>query len=155
MTAEFWVAASFFIFLGILGYFGVHKKILDALDARGAKIKAQLDEATKLRNEAAALLKSYEAKRIAAEKEAAEIVASAQEEAKRLEADAKVKLDEFVKRRTQQAEMKIQQAELQATAEVRAAAVDLATKASAQILSAAKGDDAFISGLEQVKKQLN
>jgi F-type H+-transporting ATPase subunit b len=155
MSAEFWVAASFFIFMGILGYFGVHKKILDALDARGAKIKAQLDEATKLRNEAAALLKSYEAKRIAAEKEAAEIVASAQEEAKRLEADAKAKLDEFVKRRTQQAEMKIQQAEVQATAEVRAAAVDLATKASAQILSAAKGDDAFVSGLEQVKKQLN
>ncbi|MCZ8182313.1 MAG: ATP F0F1 synthase subunit B [Beijerinckiaceae bacterium] len=155
MTAEFWVAASFFIFLGILGYFGVHTKILGALDARGARIKAQLDEAERLRNEAAALLKSYEAKRVAAEQEAAGIVSAAQDEAKRLEAEAKAKLEDFVKRRTEQAEMKIQQAESQAMAEVRSAAVDLATKAAAQILSAAKGDDAFAAGLEDVKKRLN
>lgn len=155
MTAEFWVAASFFIFLGILGYFGVHTKILGALDARGARIKAQLDEAEKLRNEAAALLKSYEAKRVAAEQEAAGIVSAAQDEARRLEAEAKAKLEDFVKRRTEQAELKIQQAESQAMAEVRSAAVDLATKAAAQILSAAKGDDAFAAGLEDVKKRLN
>ncbi|MFY8113564.1 MAG: ATP F0F1 synthase subunit B [Rhabdaerophilum sp.] len=155
MTAEFWVAFSFFVFLGILGYFGVHTKILGALDARGAKIKAQLDEAEKLRNEAAALLKSYEAKRVAAEKEAADIVSAAQDEARRLEAEAKAKLEDFVKRRTEQAELKIQQAESQAMAEVRSAAVDLATKAAAQILSATKGDDAFNAGLEDVKKRLN
>lgn len=155
MTAEFWVAFSFFVFLGILGYFGVHTKILGALDARGAKIKAQLDEAEKLRNEAAALLKSYEAKRVAAEKEAADLVSAAQDEARRLEAEAKTKLEDFVKRRTAQAELKIQQAESQALAEVRSAAVDLATKAAAQILSATKGDDAFKAGLEDVKKRLN
>jgi F-type H+-transporting ATPase subunit b len=155
MTAEFWVAVSFFVFMGILGAFGVHKKILGALDGRGARIKAQLDEAERLRTEAAALLKSYEAKRTAAEKEAADIVAAAQDEAKRLEADAKAKLDDFVKRRTAQAELKIQQAEAQATAEVRAAAVDLATKAASQILASAKNDDAFTAGLEEVKKRLN
>jgi F-type H+-transporting ATPase subunit b len=155
MTAEFWVAVSFLVFMGILGAFGVHKKILGALDGRGARIKAQLDEAERLRTEAAALLKSYEAKRAAAEKEAADIVAAAQEEAKRLEADAKTKLDDFVKRRTAQAELKIQQAEAQATAEVRAAAVDLATKAASQILASSKTDDAFTAGLEEVKKRLN
>lgn len=155
MTAEFWVAVSFFVFMGILAYFGVHKKILGGLDARGARIKGQLDEAEKLRSEAAALLKSYEAKRIAAEKEAADIVAAAQEEAKRLEAEAKAKLDEFVKRRTEQAQLKIQQAEAQATAEVRSAAVDLATQAAAQILAAGKADDAFVAGLAEVKKRLN
>lgn len=155
MTAEFWVAVSFFVFMGILAYFGVHKKILGGLDARGARIKGQLDEAEKLRSEAAALLKSYEAKRIAAEKEAADIVAAAQEEAKRLEAEAKAKLDEFVKRRTEQAQLKIQQAEAQATAEVRSAAVDMATQAAAQILAAGKADDAFVAGLAEVKKRLN
>ena len=103
--AEFWVGAAFFIFLGILGYMGVHKKLLAGIDARGEKIAAQLGEAERLRNEAAALLKTYEAKRVVAEKEAADIVAAAQEEAKRLEADAKVKLEEFVKRRTAQAEV--------------------------------------------------
>jgi F-type H+-transporting ATPase subunit b len=155
MTAEFWVAASFFIFLGILGWLGVHKKLIAGIDARGAKIAAQLNEAERLRSEAAALLKTYEAKRAAAEKEAAEIVAAAKDEAARVEADAKVKLDDFVKRRTAQAELKISQAEAQATAEVRAAAVDLATKAAASILASGKGDDAFAAGLAEVKAKLN
>lgn len=153
--AEFWVGAAFFIFIGILTYVGVPKKLLAGIDARGERIAAQLAEAERLRNEAAALLKSYEAKRQAAEKEAADIVAAAKEEAQRLEADAKAKLDEFVKRRTAQAEMKIQQAEAQATADVRAAAVDLATKAAASILAAGKADDAFEAGLAEVKAQLN
>ena len=153
--AEFWVGAAFFIFLGLLAYLGVHKKLVAGIDARGEKIAAQLGEAERLRNEAAALLKTYEAKRVQAEKDAAEIVAAAKEEAKRLEADAKVKLEDFVKRRTAQAEMKIGQAEAQATAEVRGAAVELATKAAASILGAAKGDDAFTAGLAEVKAKLN
>ena len=155
MTAEFWVGVSFFIFIGLLAYLGVHRKLLAGIDSRGEKIAAQLNEAERLRAEAAALLKTYEGKRAAAEKEAADIVAAAKDEAKRLEADAKAKLEDFVKRRTAQAELKIQQAETQATAEVRSAAVDLAAKAAATILAAGKGDDAFASGLKEVKVQLN
>lgn len=154
-SAEFWVAVSFFCFLGILAHFGVHRKILAGLDARGAKIAGQLAEAERLRNEAADLLKSYEAKRIAAEKEAEAIVAAAKSEALRLEAEAKAKLDDFVKRRTAQADMKIAQAESQAVAEVRMAAADLATKAAASILAASGGEAAFADGLKQVKSQLN
>ncbi len=155
MSAEFWVAAAFFIFLGILAWLGVHKKLLAGIDARGEKISAQLGEAERLRNEAAALLKTYDAKRAASEQEAAEIVAAAKAEAKRLEAEAKFKLEDFVKRRTAQAELKIGQAEAQATAEVRAAAVDLATRAAAGILGAAKGDEAFAAGLAEIKAKLN
>lgn len=155
MGAEFWVGAAFFIFLGILAFMGVPKKILAGIDARGAKVAAQLAEADRLRNEAAALLKSYEAKRAAAEKDAEAIVAAAKEEAARLEVEAKAKLEDFVKRRTAQAEMKIAQAEAQATAEVRAAAVDLATKAAGSILAGGKVEDAFDAGLAQVKAQLN
>lgn len=155
MGAEFWVAVSFFIFIGILAFAGVPKKILGALDARGAKIAAQLAEADRLRNEAAALLKSYEDKRKAAEKDAEAIVAAAKDEAARLELEAKAKLEEFVKRRTAQAEQKIAQAEAQATADVRAAAVELATKAAGSILASAKPEAAFEAGLAQVKAQLN
>ena len=153
--AEFWVGAAFFIFLGILGYFGVHKTLIAGIDARGAKIAQQLAEAQRLRNEAAELLKTYEAKRIAAEQEAADIVAAAKAEASRGEAEARDKLADFVKRRTAQAELKIAQAEAQATADVRNAAVDIATKAASAILGAAKGDDAFDAGLKLVKAQLN
>jgi F-type H+-transporting ATPase subunit b len=153
--AEFWVGAAFFIFLGILGYLGVHKKLIAGIDARGEKIAAQLGEAERLRTEAAALLKTYEAKRIAAEREAADIVTAAREEARRVEADAKAKLEDFVKRRTQQAELKIRQAEAQATAEVRASAVDLATKAAASILASGKAEDSFAAGLAEIKAKLN
>ncbi len=155
MGAEFWVGVSFFVFLGILAFLGVHKKILAALDGRGSKIAAQLAEADRLRGEAAALLKSYEEKRRAAEKDAEAIVAAARDEAQRLEAEAKARLEEFVKRRTAQAEQKIAQAEAQATADVRAAAAELATGAAGSILAAAKPEGAFEAGLAQVKARLN
>lgn len=155
MDASFFTALALLIFLGILAYFGVHKVVLSALDARGAKVASQLSEAERLRAEAAALLKSYEAKRADAEKEAAELVAAAKADAQRIEAEAKLKLDDFVKRRTAQAEMKIAQAEQQATADVRKAAAELAVKAAGSLLGAAKGDDAFVEGLKQVKAQMN
>ncbi|MGL5445704.1 MAG: ATP F0F1 synthase subunit B [Rhabdaerophilum sp.] len=151
----FWTAIALLIFLAILFYFGVHKLILSGLDARGEKVANQLAEAERLRNEAAALLKSYEDKRKAAEQEAADLVSAAKAEAVRVEAEAKAKLDEFVKRRTAQAELKIAQAEQQAAADVRKAAAELAVKAASGILGSAKGDDAFVEGLKQVKTQLN
>ena len=83
-TAELWVAVAFVIFLGILAYYGVHTMIVDALDRRGAKIKAELDEARRLKEEAQALLAEYQRRQGDAEREAAEIVAGAKAEAERL-----------------------------------------------------------------------
>ena len=74
LEAEFWVAVAFVIFLGVLGYVGVHKMIIDALDKRGARIKAELDEARKLRDEAQTLLAEYQRKTANAEREADAIV---------------------------------------------------------------------------------
>ena len=62
-TAEFWVAVAFAIFVGVLIYLGAHKLIIDALDERAAKIKAELDEARRLREEAQSLLAEYERKK--------------------------------------------------------------------------------------------
>ena len=49
---EFWVAVSFFIFIGVLVYFGVHMKVVSALDARALLISKELEEARRLREEA-------------------------------------------------------------------------------------------------------
>ena len=84
----FWVGVSLVIFLAILAYFGVPKAIVAALDSRGEKVAQELAEARRLRVEAEKLLAEYEAKRKAAESEAAGIVAAANEEAKRLAAEA-------------------------------------------------------------------
>jgi F-type H+-transporting ATPase subunit b len=154
----FYLAIGTAIFVGILGYFGVHRLILGALDGRAAKVQEQLDQAAALRAEAQKLLSEYEAKRAAAEKDAARIVADAKAEAERIKADQELKLAEFVTRRTKMAEMKIAQAEATALAEVRAAATDAAVRAAGSILStetAGKlGDQLIATGLKEARARL-
>jgi F-type H+-transporting ATPase subunit b len=133
-SAEFWVGVAFVIFWGILFYFGVPQRLLGSLDTRGKRIADELAEAKRLRTEAETLLREFEAKRAAAEREAADIVSNARDEAERLARETEAKMADFVKRRTASAEAKIAQAEAQASAEVRAAAIDAAVKASERVL---------------------
>jgi F-type H+-transporting ATPase subunit b len=135
LEAEFWVAAAFVIFLGVLGYLGAHKLLLSGIDERRERIKSELDEARRLKSEAEALLAQYKSKHQEAEREAQAIVASAKTEAERLAAEAESKLEEFVARRAKIAENKIAQAEAQALAEVRSAAADAAVAAAERILA--------------------
>src|SRR5437879_1215663 len=87
--SEFWVAVAFFIFCGVLLYVGVHRKIADALNGRQGQIKAELDEARQLRDEAEDLLAQYLRKQHEVEREAADIIAVAEAEANRITGDAK------------------------------------------------------------------
>jgi len=158
-AAETWVAICFICFLGLLVYLGAHRKIIDSLDQRGARIKAEFDEARRLREEAQALLKDYQRKQQEADREAEAIIASATAEAERLAAEAKTRMEDFVARRTKMAEDKIAQAEAQALADVRSAAADAAVAAAGKILAgAAKGniaDELLARGIEDVRKKLN
>jgi F-type H+-transporting ATPase subunit b len=157
--AEFWVAVAFVIFVGVMIYFGVHKLIVGALDQRAVGIRAELDEARRLKEEAAALLAEYRRKQQTAEREAAEIVAGAKAEAERLALEAKTRMDEFVARRTQMAETKIAQAEAQAVADVRSAAADAAVAAAEKVLTrTVKGsvaDELVNKGIAELKSKLN
>lgn len=159
MEAEFWVAVAFVLFLGLMAYVGVHKTVINALDQRSARIKAELDEAQRLKDEAAKLLAEYKQKTGDAQREADAIVAGAKAEAERLAEEAHARLEEFVARRTKMAETKIAQAEAQALADVRSAAADAATSAAEKILlQTAKGkvaDTLIAQGIEDVKKKLN
>src|SRR3954463_1471666 len=122
--AEFWVAVAFVIFVGILIYVGVPKMLTNALDDRAKRVRAELDQARRLKEEAQKLLAEYKAKQRQADDEAAAIIAGAKAEAGRFAAEAKAKMEEFVARRAKMAEAKIAQAEAQAVADVRAAAAD-------------------------------
>ena len=99
LDAEFWVAVAFLIFLGVLAKLGVHRKILNALDDRSARIKVELDEARRVREEAQALLAEYQRKRQDADREADAIVVAAKAEAERLAVAgpprAQTKVEEF------------------------------------------------------------
>ncbi|HZZ59941.1 MAG TPA: ATP F0F1 synthase subunit B [Roseiarcus sp.] len=156
---ELFVLLGFIIFIGILIYVGAHRRILQALDARGEAIKAELGEAAKLRDEATALLASFEKKSAEAEANAAAIVSEARAQAEQMAKDAAERMNEFIARRTRQAEAKIALAEAQAAADVRAAAADRAAKAAESVLreqmQGEAGVDLVAREISGVKSRLN
>jgi F-type H+-transporting ATPase subunit b len=156
---EFWVAVAFFILMGVFAYLGVHRTVLTTLDHRHDRIKAELDDARRIKEEAAKVLEQYKARRASAEREAAEIITGARAEAERIASEAKTKMEDFVARRTRTAENKIALAEAQALADVRAAAADAAIAAASTILSqSVKGevaDDLLAKGIQDVRTKLN
>jgi F-type H+-transporting ATPase subunit b len=156
---EFWVAVAFVILMGVFAYFGIHRTVLTTLDHRSERIKAELDDARRLKEEAAILLAEYKARHASAEREAQDIIESAKAEAERIASEAKTKMEDFVARRTKTAESKIGLAEAQALADVRAAAADAAVTAASTIMSqSVKGpiaDDLLAKGIAEVREKLN
>src|SRR5688572_11446276 len=125
-TPDFWVAVSFFAFVGILVKMGVPSLITKALDDRADMVRKELDQARRLREEAQDLLADYQRKQRAADEEAKAIIDEARREAEAMKAESARSLKEQLDRRTRLAEDKIARAEAQAISEVRAAAVDVA-----------------------------
>jgi len=133
---EVWVAVGFVLVIAILLYVGVPKMVATMLDARAAGIKAELDEARRLREEAQTLLAGYQKRASEAEREADAIVAEARAEAERYAADASTALGRQIERRAQQAQDKIAQAEAAAMAEIRGLAADAAVAAAEKLIAA-------------------
>ena len=134
---EFWVAVSFFIFIGVLVYLGVHKKVANELDARALRISKELEEVRRLREEAEKLLADNRRKLGDVVTEVDNIIALAARQAETLAVETRQSLKEHVERRIKLAEEKIARAEMEAVRELRNDAVDVAI-AAAQNLIAAK-----------------
>ena len=159
LDATFYALVALVLFLGILLYMGVPKKISTALDDRSAQIAKDLDDAKRLREEAQSLLNEYKQKRVDAEKEAAGIVEQAKRESEALAVETKAKLADMLTRRTKQAEQKIAQAQAAAVKDVRNLATDnavaAATKLIAEATSGAKGAALIAESIAAVKSRLN
>jgi F-type H+-transporting ATPase subunit b len=156
---EFWVAVSFFLFVGLVVYLGAHKKVASALDVRAARIAKELDEAKRLRVEAEKVLADYRQKQGDAVKEAQGIIELASKEAEIMAAETRRSVKEQFDRRMKLAEDKIARAEAEALREVRAAAADAAV-AAAQIVIREKltpetADKLVKQGIEALKGKLN
>ena len=147
-NAELWVAAGLFLFFGVLIFAGVPKLVA-----------GKLDEAARLRAEAESLLAQFRQEKAEAEAQAAEMLKSAEADARLMETEAKAKLEETLKRRQELAERRIAQAEAQAAAEVKAAAADLAARAAEQILVARvagqTSDPLLDAAIAQIGTRLN
>ena len=127
---EFWVAVSFFLFVGLVLYLGVHKKLAFALDARAASIAKELEEARRLRDEAEKVLADYRRKQGDVLKETKGIIDLAAKEAEMLAAETRRSMKEQFERRMKLAEDKIARAEAEALREVRATAAEAAVTAA-------------------------
>ena len=155
---EIWVAVAFIIFVALTAR-PIGRAIAKGLDGRAAKIKAQLDEARALRDEAERLLAEHQRKQIAAVKEAEGILARTREEAERVRREAAANLEAALGRREKMAMDKIAQAEAQAVADVRNHAVDIAMAAAAKLLKegidSGKGDELIDSAIKELDRKLH
>jgi F-type H+-transporting ATPase subunit b len=156
---EFWVAVGFVLVIVILVWQGVPKMVAKMLDSRAAAISAELNEARRLCEEAAALLADYKAKAAGAEREAEAILVEARAEATRFAENSRADLKAQIERRAQAAQDKIGQAEAAAMSEIRALAADAAV-AAAQKLILARMDEQraghlIADGLKDLGAKLN
>jgi F-type H+-transporting ATPase subunit b len=155
---ETWVAAAFIIFVALTAK-PIGRAIGKGLDDRAAKIKAQLDEARALRDEAERLLAEHQRKQIAAVKEAETILARAREEGERLRRESTANLEAAFARREKMAIDKIAQAEAQAVADVRNQAIAVAIAAAAKLLSenidAGKADALIEDSIRELDRKLH
>lgn len=154
----FWVAVAFVIFIALVAK-PIAKALPKALDSRAEKIRADLEEAERLKTEAQDLLAQYQRKQRDAQREAEEIVAHARQEADRLAEEARVKMEQRLARREQLTIERILRAEAQALADVRARAVDIAVDATRRVLAdalpAAKADSLIDSAIKDLPGKLH
>ena len=131
---SFWVLVAFVIVIGVFARVGLHKSIANGLDKRAQTIADEINEARKMREEAQELLAQYQRRQREAEDEAAAIIEQAKEDAKRMTAEARDKINAQVERRAKAAEEKIARAEAQALSEVRGQTAELAIAAARELI---------------------
>lgn len=134
-NTNFVVLISFLIFVAVLLWLKVPRILAGLLDKRAETIRSELDEARSLREEAQALLASFEKKQKDMTEQAARIVAQAKEEASRAAESAREDIAHSVTRRLAAAEDQIKGAEARALREVRDQAISVAVSAAREIIA--------------------
>jgi F-type H+-transporting ATPase subunit b len=138
--SHFVVGIALFLFLGLLAYFGVHKLLARALDARADRIREELDEARRLREEAQATFAEFERRSREVQGQVDEIVAHAKVDAEKAAEVAKADLAASIERRLKAAGEQIAMAEASAVREVRDRAIQVAIAAAAEVMAAGMTD---------------
>lgn len=151
----FWVAVAFLLFVGLAIYLKAPGMLAKLLDERAEKIRKDLEEARRLRDEAEKLFADYEAKSKAARQEADAIIAQARATAEREAKTAEAALAQALDRRVKTAEAKIAQAEAQAVAEVRTAAIEVAIDAARKVVADSLGPDDATRLIDRAISDLN
>ena len=158
-NAEFIVTLAFIVFVGLLIYLKVPGRITRFLDDRALMIRNDLDEARLLKDEARALLASYEARQTEMQAQSLRIVATAKEEAQAAGVQARLDLEGAITRRLAAAEEQIESAVKAAEKAVRDQAVTVSIAVAGEILArqmTAEGAKASIdAAIAQVAAKLH
>ncbi|MFO1143754.1 MAG: ATP F0F1 synthase subunit B [Amaricoccus sp.] len=158
-NTEIVVSIGFVIFIGVLVYFRVPNLIAQKLDERAIRIKAELDEARALRDEAQTLLASYERRQAEVKAQAEDIVTAARAEAERAAEQAKIDIAQSVERRMHTATEQIAAAEQAAVRQIRDQAVNVAIAAAGDVLrertKAADANRLIDSAIKEVGDKLH
>lgn len=158
-NANFVILIAFLLFIGVLVKFKVPSLLGGLLDKRAASIKADLEEARSLREEAQSILASYERKAREVQVQADEIVVAAKRDAQAAAEQAKADLKTSIARRLKAAEDQIASAEASALKEVKDRAVQVAVAAAGEVLAkqmSAKDKSGMIdAAIAEVETRLN
>jgi F-type H+-transporting ATPase subunit b len=158
-NTNFVVTLAFLLFIAVLVFFKVPGHLMGLLDKRAEGIKAELDQAKALREEAQTILASYERKQQEVAEQAERIIAHAKEEAEIAAAQAKQELEASIARRLAAAEDQIASAEANAIKDVRDTAIAVAVAAAGDVIAkqmtAAKGNALIEDAIGQLGDKLH
>jgi F-type H+-transporting ATPase subunit b len=130
---ELWLLIALIILVVVI-YKPVSRAIFGALDGHAAKVRAELEEAKRLREEAQSLLATHQRQRVSGEDQASAIVAHAKVETERQIERHRVELEASLRRRTEHALARIAQEEARALQDVRSYAATLAVRTTERLL---------------------
>ena len=158
IDATFWVAVAFFIFIGVLIYFKIPKKISDALNENINTIKDEVDEAEKLKEESKNILSEYEKKISNAKTEIKIMLDSASDEAEKNVLKTNEELHDQMENRKKNAEDRIKQMKNQALKDIKNASVKITINSVESLLKNSldknKLNKIFTASVEETKSAL-
>ena len=158
IDATFWVAVSFFIFIGGLIYLKVPQNVNNSLDAQIKRIKKELDEAEKLKVESKNILSDYENKIDKSKKETQKIINEAKKNSEKNILDKTKKFHELIEERKRNAEQKITQMKENAIRDIKNISIKISIEAVEHLIKnsidKSKIEKIYTQSLEQVKTSL-
>ena len=158
IDAAFWVAISFFIFLGILIYFKIPQKVKNFLDENISNIQNQINEAEKLKEEAKNILSEHEKKISNSKAEVKLMIDKANENAEKNIIKTNEEFHNLMENRKKNAEERIRQMKSQALKDIKNTSVKIAIESVEKLLKnsidKSKLDKIYLSSIEETKLAL-
>ena len=158
IDATFWVAISFFIFLGVLVYFKIPQKIADILEENILSIKNQINEAEKLKEEAKNILSEHEKKISNSKTEVKSMINKANEESEKNIIRTNKDFHNLMENRKRNAEERIKQMKNQALKDIKNTSIIIAIQSVEKLLKnsidKSKLDKIYFSSIEETKLAL-